>query len=353
MTNEIQYKVLWVDDEFSIVQPLQAKAEDYNIDLCHVSNWKDAEQLLNTQFEDFSAIILDAHCKMDNSNPEESSFIHKVLPELEKIFGKKQEDIPWYILSAGTMDGFYKAMDIAQYNRTSHDNEWGKMVYSKTSPSHYDNSEEKLFENIIRVASNKISNIILSRYQETFKYLGDGRLLGKEAYNIMMKMLCNFYYPEKNPHFEFQGNPLRKIMEYLFRAAHKVGLLPTECFEKGGQLNLLDANRFMSGISTKYSKLRYGKESDMESGKESDKIFPDYLGKITKNILNFASVNSHTGENNEYTIDDNDLTIGENEKELFFSYVLQLCHVIKFFGHFVERHPDKEDNLRMIKKVSL
>lgn len=54
---------------------------------------------------------------------------------------------------------------------------------------------------------------------------------------------------------------------------------------------------------------------------------------------------------NEYTIDDKDLTIDENEKELFFGYVLQLCHVIKFFGHFVEKHNSKEENLKMVNKV--
>ena len=44
-------------------------------------------------------------------------------------------------------------------------------------------------------------------------------------------------------------------------------------------------------------------------------------------------------------------SINENEKELFFGYVLQLCHVIKFFGHFAEAHEDKAMNLSMIKKV--
>lgn len=86
-------------------------------------------------------------------------------------------------------------------------------------------------------------------------------------------------------------------------------------------------------------------------GVENDTIFPKYMGFITQNILNFASANSHTSEMNEYTIGDKDLAIDENEKELFFGYVLQLCHVIKFFGHFVEKHNDKNTNLSMIKKA--
>ena len=107
----------------------------------------------------------------------------------------------------------------------------------------------------------------------------------------------------------------------------------------------------MSGIATYHSKLRYGKEKNDKMGVENDTIFPKYMGFITQNILNFASANSHTNEMNEYTIDDKDLAIDENEKELFFGYVLQLCHVIKFFGHFVESHNDKNTNLSMIKKA--
>ena len=74
-------------------------------------------------------------------------------------------------------------------------------------------------------------------------------------------------------------------------------------------------------------------------------------GTSQKPFSIFSSANSHTSEENEYTINDKDLIIDESEKELFFGYVLQLCHVIKFFGHFVETHNNKEENLKMIKKV--
>lgn len=343
MANDMDYKVLWVDDDESIVEAYVIKAEDYNIDLCHVSNWEEAEKLLMSNFDDYSAIILDAECKMNSSDPEESSFINKVRCKLERIFGRKQACIPWYILSAGTMKGFDTAMETAQYGRTEYEEEWGRMLYSKTGSSQNGNGPDNLFESIARVASNKVSNIVLSRYQDTFRYLGEGKLLGKEARNIMLKMLCSLHNPEANAHFEYQGNPLRKVMEYLYRAASRKGLLPAECFNERGQVNLLDANRFMSGKDTNHSKLRYGQEGDS--------IFPKYMGDMTKYILNFTNSDSHTTEGNLYTIYDDDLTINENEKELFFSYVLQLCHVIKHFGHFVEQHSDKQENLKMIRKV--
>lgn len=343
MANDMTYKVLWVDDDESIVEAYVIKAEDYNIDLCHVSNWEEAEKRLKSDFDDYSAIILDAECKMNSSDPEESSFINKVRWKLEGIFGRKQARIPWYILSAGTMKGFDSAMETAQYGRTEYEEEWGCMLYSKTGSSQNGNGPDNLFESIVRVASNKASNIVLYRYQDTFRYLGEGKLLGKDARDIMLKMLCSLHNPEANAHFEYQGNPLRKVMEYLYRAASRKGLLPAECFNERGQVNLLDANRFMSGKDTSHSKLRYGQEGDT--------IFPKYMGDMTKYILNFTNSDSHTTEENLYTIYDDDLTINENEKELFFSYVLQLCHVIKHFGHFVEQHSDKEENLKMIRKV--
>ena len=344
MANNIIYKVLWVDDDTSIIDAYQTTAEGYNIDLCAVTNWQEAKELLKDNFEDYSAIILDAECKMNAEDPEECGFIHKVLMDLNKFFGKKQIDIPWYILSAGTMDGFESVMNYAQYSHAEYDEDWGNMVYSKTALADESNSKYKLFENIQRIASTKISNKVLACYQDTFRYLGEGKLIDKEARSIMLKMLCQLHYPEENPRFEYQGNPLRKVLEHLYRTAHNIGLLPNECFDNRGQLNLLDANRYMSGLSTGHdSKLRYGKEGDT--------IFPKQIGYITKNILNFASSDSHTSETNEYTLDDKDLVIDEKAKELFFGYVLQLCHVIKFFGHFVEIHSNKEENLKMIKKV--
>lgn len=345
MANEITYKVLWVDDRItapSYIIPFQNKAEDYDIDLCPISNWEEASKLLYEHFEEYSAIILDAECKMNASDPEESHFIHKVLPSLTSLFGKKQTTIPWYILSAGTMEDFDTAMSIAQYNHNEYEEEWGRMVYSKTASAQNENSPERLFENIKKVASNQTANKVLARYQDTFQYLGEGKLIDKEARSIMLKMLCQLHYPEENSHFEYQGNPLRKVLEHLYRAAHYIGLLPNECFDNRGQLNLLDANRYMSGLST-------GHESKLRYGKEGDTIFPKQIGYITKNILNFASSDSHTSETNEYTL--KDLVIDEKTKELFFGYVLQLCHVIKFFGLFVETHNNKEENLRMIKKV--
>ena len=109
----------------------------------------------------------------------------------------------------------------------------------------------------------------------------------------------------------------------------------------------------MSGKNTKHSHLRYGMAGTGPEGFGGDTIFPTFLGYITKAIIEFGSIDSHTNEAFPYTIDDEDLLLTENEKDLFFSYVLQLCHVVKFFGKFVEEHSDVSANKAMKKVIDV
>lgn len=336
------YKVLWVDDELSIVDGLKQNADELNIELDHYENWFEAKESLQRNFEDYSAIILDAKCKIssESSSPEDV-FITTILPDLLELFGRRQCLIPWYILSAGTMSNFDFVIKTAQYH---HKSDWGQMVYLKDATDDENNSVDALFNNIMEVARNNNSNKIIYNYRDVFQYIGKDKLIDYRAKSILLDMLNVLYYPEDNKLYKYEGNPLRKVMEYVFRAALKIGLLPKECVERDDQINMLDSNRYMSGLKTEHSKLRYGT-------KDKDTIFPNYLGQITRCIINFSSSESHTADSDIYTIDDNDLEVGENEKELFFGYVLQLCHVIKWFGTFAENHQDIEANKRMKKLV--
>ena len=56
-----------------------------------------------------------------------------------------------------------------------------------------------------------------------------------------------------------------------------------------------------------------------------------------KNILNYSSSDSYTYEDEPYFID-------AQAKELFFGYVMQLCHVIKWYGNYAAGNPNFEEN---------
>lgn len=106
MTETI-YKVLWIDDQPEIVQGYQLLAGLRNIQLIHYESWSDAKPALEKDFNELTAIILDANCKWDTSEETPSqNFLGDVLSELLRLFGDRHREIPWYVLSAGTMSNF-------------------------------------------------------------------------------------------------------------------------------------------------------------------------------------------------------------------------------------------------------
>lgn len=347
MNNSLTYNVLWIDDDTNIVESTKFVAEEYNLVLDHYTNWEDAEMKLRKNFSEYSAIILDANCKIRPNEPEKEEFITAILPQLLLIFGEKQTTIPWYILSAGTMSNFSSTVRGASTSRERFEEEWGEMLYLKDVPEEDERHSRKMFAQISNISQHRGANIVLYRHKDVFKYLGDKSIIDGRARKLMLKMLSALYYPEENIKYEYAGNPIRKVMEYVFRSARKWGLLTSDIFDKDNHFILLDANRYLSGLNiscydgrTLTHAARWGNPGDGKDGRGGDTIFPYEIGEMGRAILNFSNADSHTEEddNSPYFID-------EEKKDVFFGYVLLLCHVIRFFGMFVEQHDDINANI--------
>ena len=109
----------------------------------------------------------------------------------------------------------------------------------------------------------------------------------------------------------------------------------------------------MGGLTTKVYEgrvhkhnIRWGKAGEGKDGAGGDCIFTAEIAMFVKNILNFSSSDSHTEEDEPYVID-------ETKKEIFFGYVLQLCHVIKWFGEYVKQNPNIEANKSKFNIIAL
>ena len=356
MTTDIVYKVLWVDDlnldennELTdFYEGWQLKAGKYNIELVPFDNWEEAEYSLRKDFDEYSAIILDANCKIRKKDTEQEEFITAVLPSLINIFGEKRRVLPWYLLSAGTMSNFSKIVNGARYQHSKHEEDWGTMLYLK-DVIEGENAPDMLFENIARVAKDLAMNVILYRHHDTFCYLGQDKLIDSRARKLMLRMLSALYYPEDNIKYEYAGNPLRKVVEYIFRSARKQGLLAEECFDDD-EIKLQLASLFMAGANVSYDikdknkQVRWGIVGNSKNGMGGDYIFPKEIADIVKNTLEFTSEDSHTSEDEPWYID-------EERKDIFFGYVLQMCHVIRWYGKYVEKNNDPIENSKNIKLV--
>ena len=333
------YKVLWIDDQPEIVQGYQLLAGLRNIQLIHFENWKDAQSTLDKEFGELTAIILDANCKWDTSELAPSEmFLGNVLTSLMQLFGDRHREIPWYILSAGTMTNFDTITNVLiGRERRAREAEWGATVYFKDKIAEQ-KAENPLFDNIIKAGQSQSNNIVLYRHRDTFKYMGEGALMSDAARKILLKALAALYYPEENLGFEFAGNPLRKVLEYMFRSANRQGLLPDEFFDKNGNPVLWDSMQYMSGMEPSNIKFRYGAEGET--------IFPKRQNLLILNILNFVNEDSHTGKD-----EDAPYIIDAESKDLFFGFLFQLLHVIKFYGQFAESHLDVEANKAKKQKI--
>ena len=183
-------------------------------------------------------------------------------------------------------------------------------------------------------------NVVLFRHYDTFCYLGQDKLIDARARKLMLRMLSALYSPEENIKYEYAGNPLRKVVEYIFRAARKIGLLTGKCFDNKDHIVLADASKYLAGLTIdcyqgrKVShQERWGKAGEGKDGAGGDSVFPSDIAMLVKNILDYSNSDSHT----PYFID-------EQKKELFFGYVMQLCYVIKWFGKYAEENSNVEEN---------
>lgn len=358
MITDVIYKVLWVDDQnkdednqlTEFYEGWQLKADKYNIELVPFDNWEEAEYSLRKDFDEYSAIILDANCKIHKNDTEQEEFITAVLPSLTNIFGEKRRVLPWYLLSAGTMSNFGKIVSGARYQHSKHEEDWGTMLYLKDSDESSGNAPSKLFENIARIAKDLAMNVVLYRHHDTFCYLGKDKLIDARARTLMLRMLSALYYPEDNIKYEYAGNPLRKVLEYTFRSARVKGLLPDECFN-GDEVAVQLASLFMAGYNVRYEEdgikkqIRWGNPSSDSKIKVGDAIFPQDITNLVNSIREYTNEESHTNEDEPWYID-------EERKDSFFGHVLHMCYVIKWFGKYVSEHPNVAENKKMHQRIN-
>ena len=334
------YKVLWVDDDPNIVEGYRLAAGKRNIILLHALHWADAQVILEKEFDELTAIILDANCKWDSKSSISGDFLRDVLSQLNKRQGKADRYIPWYILSAGTMEKFDEVVGHAiDRERKEMEPEWGQTLYLKDQIQS-SGKNNLLFDNIRKVGAKRSSNIILYRHHSAFRYLGDGSYFSSEARHIMLKVFSAMYYPEENLGYTYAGNPIRKVIEYMFRGANKWGLLPNEFFDDFGNVNIWESMQYLFGQNPSYIPLRFGNQGTKKDYSDYDSVLPIPCLNLFKGILNFLNVDSHT----KPTEDNEPYKINVPSKDLFFGYALQILYLISYLGNYIDSHQDVKAN---------
>lgn len=188
--------------------------------------------------------------------------------------------------------------------------------------------DQLLIEDITNAVKNKRVWQVENQYEKVLKIV-DTYLEDKECHKYLLDILCaasgataidsHLYY-----------NKIRVILEWMFRAANKAGLLHDNCFDNQNRINLTDASLFMAG------------KPAIHSGVICEKAhFPVLIANNVRTILEVTGGASHT------TI------VDENERPnliaywanidtpyLLYSLAFMLCDILVWFGQYVEEHPD-------------
>lgn len=332
-SNSESIKVLWVDNNVKL-----RKSPLLEVEITQRRCWEDTERLLSNRddFSQWSAIVLGPDISLKESTSEGSNALFVIYYDLGRYFSDNNSDIPWYVIAKGGDEFLPTISDILNKNRKP---DWGKLIYN-------DNNEQitSMFETIQKVAPFKSRNRVIHQYNKVFEVIRE--YFEPQSEKILIDILSALHHPEDNKEFKpvLYYNSLRQMVEYLFRAANKLGLLPDIFFDKrtGKILNVHQASLYLAGKSEESSPARYGNEGEY--------VFPSGISNTVKNILNITNSHSHTTEIDKKNEAELLAYYSETHSpNLLFGYALQLCEVIIWFGNYAKSHSDKDVNLEKCK----
>ncbi len=316
-----KYNILWIDDEWDKMPTFKQECEElYNLVLVPFRTRKAGMQALEDNLEKWQAVLLDAKM-FDESENEQASLagLGKAKAHLDRLSVKKA--IPYFI-STGQPDLLdddnFKALFGNYYTKAKDD--------------------EKLMADILQAILNAESSQIKAIYSNIF---ASSETLGISEYidSIILDILLPLHYTEKQSSFKpiHHYNQLRQLVEYLFRACHKVGLVPNQCIPNG-IVNLNQCSIYLAGKNAEKAGVRYGEPGE--------RVIPEYIEAIIRSVLDFGNVHSHTVElDAEDTIKIENILRSSQSKYLIFGLTLQLCEAITWFAKYISEHDDKEVNL--------
>ena len=195
-----------------------------------------------------------------------------------------------------------------------------------------DEDEEALMNDVNTAVSNSDVWRVENQYSDVLdiadKVLGD-----KDCRKHRLDILCAATgVLSIDSHLYF--NRIRVILEWIFRAARKVGLLHDKCFDSQDKINLTDASLFMAGKATTHSGVKC-----------KTAHFPYLIANNVKSILSITGGASHTT-----VVEDKEnmnLTAYWNEIDtpyLLYSLAFMLCDVIVWFDKYINVHSDVRAN---------
>lgn len=319
------YNVLWIDDQWDTLDGFIEKAATvYNLSITPYRTSKAGIEAIRSDLDKWDAVILDAK-GLDESENEATDVIG--LRKAKDFLLSLSKPIPYFIYTGQTdylSSDFFKSA-------------FGDF-YSK-----YD-GYNKILKAVVEAIEKKVENQTIHNYQDLFSSLES---LGISDYTkeTFLDILLPLHYKEKEEGFRpvHHYTQLRKVIEYLFRACHRVGLVPDACISNG-IINLNQCSLYLAGKVAEKINLRYGEEGD--------RIIPKHIERIIRSVLELGNTCSHSVEfEDEDKEKIEELFRSFKSNNLIYGLTLQLSEAVVWFANYIPNHNDKEYNLSLCTSI--
>ena len=326
-------QVLWVEDDPDVTETFPLKAENFGLDLVPFPCWDDAKEALESDYDRWSAIILDAKCKHHKDSADSAVvFLREALKDISVLAVTKDRTIPWYVLTGGDTS---EVSDSINDERLKWDKDWtdstNKKYYSKNTDT------EMLYNRIQYHAQVSPRLQIQKMYRNVFEAIEECKI-DDEAYNSLEDLLVPIHFPDEIDAGDYNDKfqKARDVLEYLFRSMSTFGILP----DWGKQVNLTASSLLLDNID-----FTNKEGSPIVSSKA--RILPKELSRIMKVMVNIIPAFCHSDSGIEDNVRKKEyMSSVENSTFLLKSFALQFCDLILWYRNYLKSHGDNKLNAK-------
>lgn len=315
----MRYKVLWIDDEYKKQHDFIGEAEQEGIDINPFESHEEGMNELNNKLDFYHAVILDA--KVKKGKDDTVTGLSGLTASRDRLIEiNKNNYLPFFIFT-----GQPDYTDAGWFNET----------YGKYYIKAIDN--EVLFKDLISAVDKTEKYQIQKKYEIVFDACTE-KYIGKAAAHHLMDILLSIEYSTGEFNDEKYFNGLRKVIEFVFRACNKIGLLHDKCLPNG-IVNLTWSCLFLSGREVEL------KPSNAKVW-TSKCHFPVLLANNVKSILDTTNAASHTEdiERENGKVNFSEYKSQVNSNYLLYSLTFQVMDLVLWFKKYAEENPVREKN---------
>ena len=328
-------QVLWVEDDHKVTETYPLKAESFDLELVPYPCWEDAKAALESDYDRWSAIILDAKCKQHRESVDNAiKFLGEALKDISVLSEKKGHIIPWYVLTGGDES---EVSDSINDERMQWDKDWTDSENKKYYSKNVDN--EKLFRRIRYHAYKSPRIQIQKMYRHVFEAVAECGI-DDNGYNALEDLLVPIHFPKdiKDRDYNDKFEKARTVLEYIFRSMSLHGILP----DWGKQVNLQWSSCLLSGLSATRRDEKGNEQVIIECKKQ---IVPPVFRLLLKEITKIIPAFCHSDNKEEKEIKKEEyLRDVDGSTFLLKSFAFQICDFILWYRNYLKENCDTKLN---------